>query len=160
MREIHEVLNKIFVYANETADFLEKNKIENQLQYIAGNYIKIDDAFELQAYPIPVILIKGKGEIGFNLDGIYFEFVMKKDTALRLDIEEFSKDYEFEIYGAEDTEQSYFRSGMSRDSYQNGIQKSKEKGFGIAFNFEVTIEPSEKLYEAFDKCFKRIIAGK
>lgn len=160
MREIHEILNRIFVYANETADFLEHNKIDNQLQYIAGNYIKIDGAYELQAYPIPVILIKGKGEIGFNLDGIYFEFVMKKDTALRLDIEEFETDYEFEIYGAEDTEQSYYRSGMTRDSFHNGIQKSKEKGFGIAFNFEEAIEPSEKLYETFEKCFKRIIAGK
>ena len=160
MREIHNTLNKIFVYANETADFLEQNKVDHQLQYIAGNYLKIDDAYELQAYPIPVLLVKGKGEIGFNLDGIYFEFVMKKDTALRLDIEEFAKDYEFEIYGAEDTEQSYYKSGMSRDSYKKSIQNSKENGFGIAFNFEETIEPSEKLYENFDKCFKRIIAGK
>jgi hypothetical protein len=160
MREIHNTLNKIFVYANETADFLEHKQIDHQLQYIAGNYIKIDDAYELQAYPMPVILIKGKGEIGFNLDGIYFEFVMKKDTAMRLDIEAFSKDYEFELYGAEDTEQSYYKSGMSRDSFTNGIQKSKEKGFGIAFNFEEAIEPAEKLYETFDQCFKRIIAGK
>lgn len=160
MREIHNTLNKIFVYANETADFLEQNRVDHQLQYIAGNYLKIDDAYELQAYPIPVLLVKGKGEIGFNLDGIYFEFVMKKDTALRLDIEAISKDYEFEIYGVEDTEHAYYKSGMSRDSFKNAIEKSKEKGFGIAFNFDVTIEPSEKLYETFDKCFKRIIAGK
>lgn len=160
MREIHNTLNKLFVYANETADFLEQNNIDHQLQYVAGNTIKIDDAFEIQAYPIPVIFVKGKGEIGFNLDGVYFEFVMKKDTALRLDIEEFAKDYDFEVYGAEDMEHAYYKSGMSRDSFKNAIEKSKEKGFGIAFNFEETIEPSEKLYEAFDKCFKRIIAGK
>ncbi len=160
MREIHDTLNKIFVYANVTADFLEQNKIDHQLQYTDGNTIKIDDAYELQAYPIPVILIKGKGEIGFNLDGIYFEFVMKKDTALRLEIEEFAKDYELEIFGVEDIEQSYYKSGMSRESYKKGIQNSKENGFGIAFNFDETIEPSEKLYETFDKCFKRIIAGK
>lgn len=159
MREIHNVMNQIFVYANETADFLEQNRIDHQLQYITGNTVRIDDAYELQAYPIPVISIKGKGEIGFNLDGIYFEFVMKKDTALRLDIEAFVKDYDFEIYGAEDTEQTYYKSGISQESFKNAIQKSKEKGFGIAFNFDKGLEPSEKLYETFDKCFKRIITG-
>lgn len=158
-REIHDTLNKIFVFANEVADFLEKEKIDNQLQYITGNYIKIEDAYELQAYPIPVLLIKGKGQIGFNLDGIYFEYVMKKDTALRLDVEALRKVNVFDIYGAEDKDQSYYKEGMTKQGFEESVKKSKEKGFGIAFYFENGFESPEKLYIAFTECFKKIIAG-
>lgn len=158
-REIHDRLNQIFVFANETAGFLNQEKIDNQLQFIAGNYLKIEDSYELQAYPIPVILVKGKGEIGFNLDGIYFEFVMKKETASRVDVGAFEKDYKFEIYGVEDKDQSYYREGMSKDSYEAGLKKSKEKGFGIAFYFENGFESAEELYKTFSKSFMRIIKG-
>lgn len=158
IREVHDNLNQIFVLASEVADYLEKSKVENQLQFIAGNYIKIEESFELQAYPIPVLLIKGKGEIGFNLDGIFFEFVMKKDTALRLDVEGLSKDYNFEVYGVDNPEISFYDRGMTNQSYVDGIGKSKENGIGIAFYFEKPFDASNSIYETFTKCFKRIIA--
>jgi hypothetical protein len=105
------------------------------------------------------MLIKGKGEVGFNLDGIYFEYVMKKDTALRLDVEALGADYAFDIYGAEDKDQPYYKEGMTKLGYESNVKNSKEKGFGIAFYFENCFESPEKLYIAFTECFKKIIAG-
>lgn len=157
--EIHETLNTLFTVANETADRLDGQKIDSQLSYVAGNYLKVNDGYALQAYPIPVIIIKGKGDIGFNLDGVFFEFFVKKQTALRLNIDAFANDYAIEVYGAEDCETDYYKEGMSQDAFKNGIEKSKENGFGIAFYFDAFTEGGDAVYEAFETCYRRILKG-
>ncbi len=157
--EMHDVLNKLYVSANEMADFLERTSVESDLQYVAGNYLKVGDSYALQAYPIPVILIKKKGNIGFNLDGIFFEFLVKKQTALTLDVERFSALYALEVYGAEDSEAAYYHDGLSNDAFKARIEKSKENGFGISFYLSDLTGDSASLYEAFETCYRMIVQG-
>lgn len=157
--DIHETLNALFTLANETADKLDEKNIDSQINYVAGNYLKVKEGYALQAYPIPVILIKGKGDIGFNLDGVFFEFFVKKQTAMRLSVEAFSNDYAIEVYGAEDCETDYYREGMTTEAFKRGIEKSKENGFGIAFYFDAFTDGAEAIYEAFDTCYRRILKG-
>lgn len=150
--EIHETLNALYLKANDTLEYLEENNIESQMGYFSGNYIKIGGEYALQAYPIPVITIKGKGDIGFNLDGMFFEFMLKKQTAQRLDIEKISSEYAIEVYGATDCEVDYYKEGMSSDAYRKGIDKSKENGFGFAFYFDASLEEPSEISVQFEKC--------
>lgn len=150
--EIHETLNTLYLKANETLDYLEENDIQCQMGYFSGNYIKIEGEYALQAYPIPVITIKGKGDIGFNLDGMFFEFMLKKQTALRLDIEKISSEYAIEVYGANDCEVDFYKEGMNNEVYKNGLDKSKENGFGFAFYFDESLKDPKDIIDQFEKC--------
>ena len=59
-----------------------KNEMELKAlyNYYNGHYIKINDKYEYQKYPVPVISIEGKGDIGFNIDGVWIEFFIDRET--------------------------------------------------------------------------------
>lgn len=75
---IHNTLNYIYSLAENVFKTL---KVENELKvsygFFNGNYIKINEKYEYQKYPIPIISIATKGDIGFDCLNI-------KDTFLHV----------------------------------------------------------------------------
>ena len=157
--DVHHALNTVYGAAHDMANFLEEAKIEFDIQYIAGNYMKLEDSYVLQAYPIPIVFIKKKGSIGFNLDGYFFEFMVKKQSAMALDVEALSSTYAIDIYGATNEDDDYYKIGMSNAAYKARIEKSKENGFGLSFYMHCFNGDAASLYEAFMTCYYHVIQG-
>ena len=82
---IHERLNFIYSLSENVYKSL-KNEMELKAlyNYYNGHYIKINDKYEYQKYPVPVISIEGKGDIGFNIDGVWIEFLLIEKHFIRL----------------------------------------------------------------------------
>lgn|GEM_PF-629484 len=72
--EMHAFLNLLVDSANKVKNELRENGWECVLRHSAGNYVKIEQQYEEQRYAIPLIIVDGIGDIGFNLDGVFFEF--------------------------------------------------------------------------------------
>ncbi len=157
--QIHETLNQLYLNACETQAYLDDRGIDSKLQFISNNTIKIGDAYEVQGYPIPILTVLGKGDIGFNLDGRFYEFFIRKETALRLDIETLSQTCAVEVYGAKDCEKDYYRDGMSGATFKNGVENSKENAFGICFYPGDAPQPPEEIYKTFETFFQLLIKG-
>ncbi len=105
-----------------------------------GHYQKNSDGeWVRDAYPIPVITVKGLCDIEIQLDCISVSTKRKREMALAYSFDPLM-DYEFEVYGVEDYLSDYYHHGQSVREMKENIQKSSEAEIGISFSFpfEVT----------------------
>lgn len=105
-----------------------------------GHYQRDSDGKWVQdAYPIPVITVKGLCDIELQFDGISVSAKLKREAALAYSFDKLL-DYEFEAYGVEDYLSDYYHPGQSVQELKDNIRASNEAeiGFSFSFPFEVT----------------------
>ncbi|GAA0694111.1 MULTISPECIES: hypothetical protein [Clostridium] len=135
IKEVHEFINSIYENAeNAYKKLSESEKIKCTYTICKGNYIKIGSEYRYQHYGIPIIVIEGVGDIGFNMDGIFFEFFLDRDELANMDFNEISNRH-VEIYGAEDCSVDYYKIGDKLRNVKRKIEGSTENSFGIAFYY-------------------------
>lgn len=85
--QIHNKLNDIYRRARESEQLI-KHILEKDcfIEHSSNNYIKIGDKYEIQEYPIPVIVIKDEFDIGFNIDGLFIEKFYQRDILNKIDV--------------------------------------------------------------------------
>ena len=76
--------------------------------------IKYGDDFITEYFPIPVLSVKGVGDIGLSLGHIFIE---SKEKALNLQLNEFN-DYKIEIYGVSDYLKDYYQPSLEIKEYK------------------------------------------
>lgn len=142
---IHNKLNEIYSMAESAFEFI-KNESDLKASYgfFSGNYININGIYEYQKYPIPVISVEGKGDVGFNIDYIWFEFFLNKDAFNNADIETLINEYKIEIYGGKDCLKDFYFEGKSISSLFHDVNISKEETICIAIYFKDVDEHSVK----------------
>lgn len=104
-----------------------------------GHYQKdADGKWVRDAYPIPVITVKGLCDIEIQFDRISVSTKLKRDVALEYSFEKLMK-YEFEAYGVEDYLSDYYHPGQTVQELRDNIKASGETeiGFSVTFPFEV-----------------------
>ena len=130
---IHSKLNDVYSLA---AKLFEAIKSEEDFKasygYFCGNYIKIKGKYEYQRYPIPVISIEDKGDIGFNIDGVWFEYFLKKDDFFRSNLEVLIIKHKLEIYGGTDCLIDFYFEGKSAADVFESVRNSEEEIIGVA----------------------------
>lgn len=135
VKEVHEFINSIYEKSEEAFKRLSEDEDMKCIYTICkGNYLKIDSKYSYQHYGIPIIVLENVGDIGFNLDGIFFEFFLKRDELVNIDFSEIS-DRHIEIYGAEDCSVDYYKNGDNIRDVKRKIEESTENSFGIAFYY-------------------------
>ncbi|SCG83686.1 hypothetical protein DW1_2120 [Proteiniborus sp. DW1] len=126
LNNIYEPLHRQF---KELKQILEKQGFS---YFNAGWFnmhsIKYDDNFINEYFPIPVLSVKGVGDIGLNLDHIFIETTISKEKALNLQLDKFN-DYNIEIYGVSDYFIDYYQPNLGIEVYKEKIHKSDEKEF-------------------------------
>lgn len=136
---IHERLNFIYSLSENVYKSL-KNEMELKAlyNYYNGHYIKINDKYEYQKYPVPVISIEGKGDIGFNIDGVWIEFFIDRETFYKANIEELINKYDVEIYGGNNCLIDFYSDGKSVEDLFSDIENSDEEIIGISIYLKDT----------------------
>ncbi|HOO33961.1 MAG TPA: hypothetical protein PK466_12345, partial [Thermotogota bacterium] len=98
----HQLMNSIYIKARIFHDYLKAEEVQHTLGFFPGNYLNISGKQCIQEYPIPVCSFEDGGDIGFNLDGIFFEFFLEKSDLLKANLGHFfNSDCRVEVYGAE-----------------------------------------------------------
>lgn len=88
---------------------------------------------EEDAYPIPVISVKGLCDVEIDFDGICITTKLSKDQLLGFDWSAFSR-VPFEVYGVEDYLNDY-GNAQTADTIREHVLPSKEKEFFVSFSF-------------------------
>lgn len=91
-----------------------------------GHYQKnADGKWVRNAYPIPVIAVKGLCDIEIQFDRISVSTKRKRDAVLAYSFDKLM-DYEFEAYGVEDYLSDYYHPGQTVGDLKENIKASDE----------------------------------
>ncbi|MCH5167175.1 MAG: DUF3201 domain-containing protein [Erysipelotrichales bacterium] len=133
----HKILDNIYFNAERYLKILIDLAYDATLSSYNNHYININGELVHQKYYMPVISIKDKGDICFNLDGIEFEFYKTKEELLNdINLDELLTNYENElsIYEFEDCTNDLYEPKMNIESIIQNIKNSKDSKFGISIN--------------------------
>ena len=140
-------LNDIYKQICDRADCIDRELRELGYTITKGFYnnhsVKIDGSFVTEFFPIPVITVKGVGDIGVDLDYVWFEVLLPKEKALALDYNSIAKEYKFEIYGSHDYLRDIYNEQIAISDIVPGIKGSPETDFCVLFYFEKSAAASD-----------------
>ena len=97
-----------------------------------------DGKWVRDAYPIPVITVKGLCDIEIQFDRISVSTKLKQEMALEYPFDKLL-DYEFEAYGVEDYLSDYYHPGQGMQDLKNNISASREAEIGFSFSFSLDV---------------------
>lgn len=107
------MLNRLYEEAQELRAELMSRGFNCRLVDAKGNYLFVDGKYERQLYAIPVIEIKGCGDVGFNIDGPFFEFSFSRTEMSRIDFEALTNRFRVEVYDSETSMIDLYSKGDS-----------------------------------------------
>lgn len=118
-----------------------------------GHYQKNPDGkWVRDAYPIPVITVKGLCDIEIQFDRVSVSMKLKRDAALAYSFDKLME-YEFEAYGVEDYLSDYYHPGQTDQELKDNIKASDEAEIGFSFTFPFEVD-EKQLFE-FVKMLRR-----
>ena len=129
----------------EIREKLESAGLSVSNGFYNNHYVKVKNDFVVEHFPIPVIFIKNIGDIGIDIDSIWFEVKISKDKALLLDYEELINSYNINIYGADDFLNDFYHEKCDSALIKEKIRNSEETFICITFYFEDDVDIDELL---------------
>lgn len=126
--KVHQCLNRMYEQAREVTGLIQAKDLSCQLLMSSHNYLKDKEGkYHLQHFPIPVIEIVQIGDIGFNLDAIFFEYPLAKAQLMKMDLNHLIEEHEIEIYGGKNCMIDFYCRGDSWDNVQSKVSQSSEE---------------------------------
>lgn len=133
--ELNAVYERFEKRLAELLQALADKKFEAAFGWYNNHYVRTDDdGWRRDAYPIPVIAVKGICDIEIQPDGVSLSTKLSRETAL-------SYDYggiihmRFEAYGVDDYLADYYHEGMTTEALKSNISKCGEREIGFSFVF-------------------------
>ena len=155
LKETHLLLNKLYSMAKKDYQKLLRRNIDCSLKNYKYNYIKLNGKYHKQEYPIPIIECKNKGDIGYNLDKVFFEFSFDENEFLNLNFDYILNNFEdIEMYGGEDCLIDFYEKGNSEEDIINEFKSSDEVIALVSLYFD---HDEESLIDLFLDVCKNII---
>ncbi len=110
-----------------------------------GHYHKTENGgWRREAYPIPVVTVKGVCDMEISFDGISVSAKRKREAALAASYEDLSG-YAFEAFGVEDYLRDFYQREMTVAELKSNIAQSSEEEIGFAFPFPMDVGEGEIL---------------
>ena len=126
---------------------------ELEVGWYSGHYHKMEDGnWTREAYPIPVIGVKGFCDIEVQPDHISVSTKLERSTALNYSFVKFAE-YDFEAYGVEDYLADFYHPGQTIEELKENIRACQEQEIGFSFSFPFDVN-GQKMYE-FVKLLRR-----
>ncbi|MCL2574106.1 MAG: DUF3201 domain-containing protein [Defluviitaleaceae bacterium] len=143
--ETFETLNAIYEplckKSREIAATLRAAGYKVESGFFNNHYIKSDNGFLIEHFPIPVLTIPNVADIGIRTDAIWVEFILSKEKAVELDYSDLAQAYNIEVYGTE---------GYLHDLYDDDpdliaekIQSSGEAQICVTATFDWACDPDK-----------------
>ena len=130
-----EILNNIYEPLNECKtkiiNYLNLNRYSYKWGYYSGHYVKSNNKWLLEHFPIPVITVEDICDIRVDLAHIFIEGKLKRECALKFDFS-LLKEYRFEVYGVQDYLNDFYNAGLSIEGIKDRILSSNEAEIGVS----------------------------
>lgn len=127
-------LNEIYIKLQEEkgiiTEYLDSEFYDYMVGYFPYHSFKENDEFYLEYYPIPVITLSKRLDIGIDVNQIFFEMKLSREEACTFDYNELAM-YHFEVYGIED----YYNDFYLEDNIEaitTNIENSIEQEVGLS----------------------------
>jgi len=143
--QLNGIYKPIWDRANDIGGDLQELGYTITKGFFNNHSVKIDGIMVTEAFPIPVISITGVGEVGVDIDYIWFEVVVPKEKALVLDYNSIANEYRFEIYGSQDYLTDIYNEQVAISDIASGIKNSPETDFCIQFYLEQRVTASDMI---------------
>lgn len=152
-QQLNEVYSRLEAKHSELVWGLTHRIFELESGWYSGHYQKREDGTWVRdAYPIPVISVKGLCDIEIQLDRINVTTKLKRSAALAYSYQKLMG-YEWEAYGMENYLSEYYHAGQSVEELKDNIRASREKEVGFSFTFP--FETDGKQFLEFAKLLRR-----
>ena len=138
LNTIYENLNQ---RRNEILKCLKVYGYECKCGYYSQHSIRFNNEWLIEQYPIPVITVKGFGDVGIDINHIFLEVIISRSQGLSFDFNKL-RDYHFEVYGIDDFKMDFYNSKGSIATIHSKISDSEENEIGISFFFPKDTEGS------------------
>lgn len=110
-----------------------------------GHYHKdADGVWQREAYPIPVIEVKGVCDVEVQFDKTSISTKLKRAAALAYSFEPLAA-YPFEAYGVEDYLADFYHPGQTVATLKENIRACQEDEIGFSFEFPCDVD-AEQMY--------------
>lgn len=130
-----EVLNNIYKPLNEykakIINYLNLNGYSYKWGYYNGHYVKNNNEWLLEEYPIPVITVEEICDIGIDVSHVFIEGKLKRECASQFDFT-LLKEYEFEVYGVQNYLNDFYNIALSVEGIKDRILSSNEDEIGVS----------------------------
>ncbi len=155
---LNNIYKPLYDYVKTTVDRLKSCGYKCEWGYYNYHYIRRNNDWALEYFPIPVIEVNGMCDIGIDLNHIFIEYKLIKKAALKYDFKKLKK-YKFEIYGVEEYLDDFYNENMDFEGIKGRIDKSEETTIGISIflnektPFEQILEVVKLIEESY---FERV----
>ena len=153
LRQISEFYQRLLNKRFEILLAVTKRTFNVEHGLYTGNYRRTSDGkWWEEAYPIPVIEIRGVCDIEIEPDKVSVSSKLKRGAALEYPLEQLAG-YEFEAYDADDFKHELYDAAQGENAFRASIRAcgAKEVGFWFIFPFDTK---GEQMYE-FAKFLRR-----
>jgi hypothetical protein len=128
-------LNEVYRSLNDLTKEICLKLKEFNYQYKKGFYnnhsIRVENEFIAEAYPIPVITVNGKFDIGVDLNMIFIEAQFPASIVNSFDFNKFTE-YEFDVYGTNDYNIDFYNVNMEINGISSRISIYLNKNINLA----------------------------
>lgn len=144
-----DILNSIYEplcdKSAEISQELKKAGYQVTVQFHNNHSVKRNNAFATEYFPIPVISVEKFGDIGVDIDSIWFEAILPKEKAIKLDYANITNRYRIEIYGSDNFLCDLYNEQIDVSKIANNISNSSEMNVCILFYLNMDVTCSELL---------------
>lgn len=145
LNEIHAAYFRLETKQAEILHALPHGIFALESGWYNGHYHQTDTGeWQREAYPIPVIGVKGLCDIEIRFDKISVSAKLKREAALAHSYEKFSE-YEFEVFGVEDYLADFYHKGLTIQEMKENICACSEAEIGFSFVFPFDMEGKQLL---------------
>lgn len=113
----------------EIIELIELHEYSYTTGYFPFHAFKKNNEFMLEQYPIPVITVNNRFDIGVDLYQIFIEFKLPMSVAMSFDFHLLDM-YQFEVYGIDDYYDDYYFEDI--DQIHQNLASSDEEEIGIS----------------------------
>ncbi len=135
LRAINSAYSRLETKQAQIVHALRYGEFAVECGWYNGHYRQNENGdWSREAYPIPVVEVKGVCDIEISFDTISVSTRLTRAKAL-----EYSYDkvlpYSFEAFGVDDYLCDYYKCGMSVAELKANLSRGEEKEIGFAFSF-------------------------
>lgn len=149
---VPEFLNSVYeplcIRTKKFCDSVKEQNIPFERGFYNHHTVRKGDSYFLEHFPIPVVTLKCLGDFGFELDHVFFEAVIPRNKALELDFTGIARDFDFDVYGAENYLCDFYHAGMDVSCIRELILSSAETEICVSLRFPPDTDASALLGSA------------
>lgn len=139
---LNSIYKSLYDHTKSIVNELKNNNYKCEWGYFGQHYIRYNDNWLLEHFPIPVIDVNGICDIGIDLEHIFIEYKILKQTALKYNFNKLTK-YNFEVYGVKNYLNDFYNAEMDLNSIKKRIIDSEENDIGISIFLDKNFKSNE-----------------